>query len=71
VAVLGVQAYRIAFERPRAAVGRQDEPVGGRPVWVVPNPSGLQAHYGLAAIAALLRAAGEEGHREAARGPAA
>jgi len=37
----------------------------------VPNPSGLQAHYGLAAIAALLRAAGEEGHREAARGPAA
>ena len=45
VAVLGVVAYRAAFGRPDAGLGLQDEPVGGRPVWVLPNPSGLNAHY--------------------------
>jgi TDG/mug DNA glycosylase family protein len=45
VAVLGVVAYRAAFGRPHADVGLHDEPVGGRPVWVLPNPSGLNAHY--------------------------
>lgn len=47
VAVLGVQAYRRAFEYPRAQVGPQEEPLAGVPVWVLPNPSGLQAHYQL------------------------
>jgi TDG/mug DNA glycosylase family protein len=41
VAVLGITAYRTAFVRPQARVGRQPEPLGGVPVWVVPNPSGL------------------------------
>src|SRR5215213_7561987 len=41
VAVVGVTAYRVAFARPRAAMGLQDEPIGGRPVWILPNPSGL------------------------------
>ncbi len=45
VAVLGLTAYRTAFERPRATWGRQPETIGGRPVWVLPNPSGLNAHY--------------------------
>jgi double-stranded uracil-DNA glycosylase len=45
VAVLGVVAYRAAFARPDAGTGLQDELVGGRPVWVLPNPSGLNAHY--------------------------
>ena len=45
VAVVGLGAYRVAFGRPRAAMGLQEEPIGGRPVWVLPNPSGLNAHY--------------------------
>ena len=45
VAVVGVVAYRVAFQRPAAEVGLQREPVSGRPVWVLPNPSGLNAHY--------------------------
>ena len=52
LAVLGVTAYRTAFARPRAAMGRQDHEVGGVPVWVLPNPSGLNAHYTVDTLAA-------------------
>jgi double-stranded uracil-DNA glycosylase len=45
VAMVGVVAYRAAFERSHASMGLQPEQVGGRPVWVLPNPSGLNAHY--------------------------
>jgi TDG/mug DNA glycosylase family protein len=45
VAVVGVVAYRAAFARPHAGMGLQEEWAGGRPVWVLPNPSGLNAHY--------------------------
>lgn len=45
LAVLGVTAYRAAFGRPKARVGPQDETLAGVPVWVLPNPSGLNAHY--------------------------
>ena len=45
VAVVGLVAYRLAFARPRATMGLQDALVGGRPAWVLPNPSGLNAHY--------------------------
>ncbi|WP_371856724.1 G/U mismatch-specific DNA glycosylase [Gandjariella thermophila] len=51
VAVVGVSAYRVAFGRPRAAVGPQDERIAGRPVWVLPNPSGLNAQWQLPALA--------------------
>jgi TDG/mug DNA glycosylase family protein len=51
VAVLGVGAYRTAFARPRAAVGPQPEPIGGATAWLLPNPSGLNAHYQLADLA--------------------
>jgi TDG/mug DNA glycosylase family protein len=45
LAVLGVTAYRSAFGRPKATMGRQSDRIGGVPVWVLPNPSGLNAHY--------------------------
>jgi TDG/mug DNA glycosylase family protein len=45
VAMVGITAYRTAFDRPKAGWGLQPEPIGGRPVWVLPNPSGLNAHY--------------------------
>ncbi len=45
VAVVGLTAYRTAFARPKAVMGLQAETIGGRPVWVLPNPSGLNAHY--------------------------
>lgn len=60
VAVLGVTAYRIAFGRPGARVGRQPEALAGAQLWVLPNPSGLNAHYqqpALTAAYAELRAA--------------
>ena len=55
LAVLGVTAYRVAFDRPRAALGRQPERVGGATTWVVPNPSGLNAHYQLPDLARIYR----------------
>ena len=55
VAMLGITAYRLAFERPSARVGLQPETLGGAPLWVVPNPSGLNAHAPLAALAATYR----------------
>ncbi|MDF4249189.1 MULTISPECIES: G/U mismatch-specific DNA glycosylase [unclassified Streptomyces] len=51
LAVLGVTAYRAAFDDPRAAVGPQERLVGGVPVWLLPNPSGLNAHYTPSALA--------------------
>jgi double-stranded uracil-DNA glycosylase len=51
LAVLGVTAWRVAFDRPRAALGLQPETVGGAATWVVPNPSGLNAHYQLPDLA--------------------
>ncbi len=44
VAIAGVTAYRAAFGRRQAKLGRQDEPLGGAELWVAPNPSGLNAH---------------------------
>ena len=52
LAVLGVTAYRTAFARPKARTGPQDETVGGARVWVLPNPSGLTAHYTVDTLAA-------------------
>ncbi len=51
LAVCGVTAYRTAFGVPGASIGRQPEPVGETRVWVLPNPSGLNAHYSAAALA--------------------
>jgi double-stranded uracil-DNA glycosylase len=51
VAVLGITAWRTAFDRPNAVLGRQPERVGGAETWVAPNPSGLNAHYQLPDLA--------------------
>jgi TDG/mug DNA glycosylase family protein len=75
VAVLGLGAYRTAFERPKATMGPQAERiggVGGIPIWILPNPSGLNAHYKPADFARLYAEARLEAERLAVdAGPAA
>jgi TDG/mug DNA glycosylase family protein len=56
VAVAGLTAFRQAFGRPHAAAGRQAEDLAGAELWVVPNPSGLNAHDTIATLAAAYRA---------------
>lgn len=53
LAILGLGAYRVAWERPKAVIGRQEEFIGGTAIWVLPNPSGLNAHYQAAQLAEL------------------
>ncbi len=55
VAVLGVTAYRTAFGVRDAAIGRQSRGIAGAEVWVLPSPSGLNAHYTPADFARLFR----------------
>ena len=59
VAVLGLTAYRAAFGRTKATMGLQEEAIGGRPVWILPNPSGLNAHFKPADFARLYAEARE------------
>ena len=59
VAVAGVTAYRIAFGRPRASLGRQPEGLSGSALWVVPNPSGLNAHETIDSLASWYRKAAD------------
>jgi TDG/mug DNA glycosylase family protein len=47
LAVLGIGAYRTAFNQPKAVMGRQGDSLHGAIIWVLPNPSGLNAHYQL------------------------
>jgi len=47
VAILGVGAYRTAFANPKATIGEQGERIHSARVWVLPNPSGLNANYQL------------------------
>jgi len=56
VVFLGLGAYRHAFGRPRVAIGRQPETFEGAEIWVLPNPSGLNANYQLTALVKLFRA---------------
>jgi double-stranded uracil-DNA glycosylase len=53
--VLGIGAYRSAFEQPKAATGRQLEALAGAAVWVLPNPSGLNAHHQLDELIGIFR----------------
>ena len=53
LAIVGIGAYRTAFARPRAKLGLQDETIGETRIWVLPNPSGLNANYQPAALAVL------------------
>ena len=64
VAVLGITAYRTAFKRPKAVIGKQSEMIGDSILWVLPNPSGLNAHYNLKELARVfsqLRASAADG----------
>lgn len=63
LAVLGIGAYRSAFGKPRALLGLQDETIGATKIWILPNPSGLNAHYGARDLAALFRALREAAAR--------
>ncbi len=55
LAVLGIGAWRTAFGHPRASLGPQPQSLGGARVWVLPNPSGLNAHYRPEDLARLFR----------------
>jgi TDG/mug DNA glycosylase family protein len=64
LAVLGVTAYRTAFHRPKAVIGPQDHEIGGVQIWVLPNPSGLNAHWNVDQLAAAFAALRENADRE-------
>lgn len=55
VAILGVTTYRVAFDCPRAALGPQPEPLAEAALWILPNPSGLNAHFQAADFARWFR----------------
>lgn len=56
LAIVGFTAYRIAFDNRKAVGGPQPEPIGKTVVWLLPNPSGLNAHHQPAELAKLFRA---------------
>jgi TDG/mug DNA glycosylase family protein len=55
VAILGVTAFRTAFDQPKATVGEQDICFGRSHVWLLPNPSGLNAHFQIKELGQLFR----------------
>jgi TDG/mug DNA glycosylase family protein len=55
LAVLGLGAFRVGFGRPRAVCGPSDETIGATRVWVLPNPSGLNASFQLPELVRLFR----------------
>ena len=55
VVVLGITAYRAAFARPKAVTGPQPDPLATARLWVLPNPSGLNAHTSVSLLAAEMR----------------
>jgi len=52
LAIVGITVYRTAFAHPRAREGPQPETLGGARLWILPNPSGLNAHWTLPTLAA-------------------
>jgi len=56
IAIVGIGAYRVAFGRPAATLGRQTERLGRSGLWVLPNPSGLNANHQLPQLARAFRA---------------
>ena len=51
IAIVGIGAYRTGFNRPRAKMGLQSEKIGETAIWILPNPSGLNANYQAADLA--------------------
>lgn len=64
LAVLGLGAYRTAFNQPKAGIGRQEDRIGDTVLWVLPNPSGLNANYQAPELARLFRELREASMRE-------
>ena len=60
VAILGITAYRTAFSEPGASRGRQDRTIGEASVWLLGNPSGLNAHENVDSLAESFRTAAQE-----------
>ncbi len=58
VAMLGISAFRLAFGQPKALIGKQPKTLAGAELWVVPNPSGLNAHYNVDSLAVAYREVG-------------
>ncbi len=67
-AILGVSAYRVAFNCPKATVGLQPKTIAGVPVWILPNPSGLNAHFTPKVLARVFREFRAEVERLSVRG---
>jgi TDG/mug DNA glycosylase family protein len=55
IAFLGITVFRTAFERANASLGEQRDRLLSSRIWVLPNPSGLNAHYQLAELSELFR----------------
>lgn len=55
LAILGISAYRTAFNKPKAILGQQPDKIGEAIVWVLPNPSGLNAHFPPVALAQVFK----------------
>ena len=55
VAILGLKAFRLAFGQPQAGFGLQEQRIGSSRIWILPNPSGLNASYQLPALARMFR----------------
>jgi TDG/mug DNA glycosylase family protein len=64
VAPLGLTSFRAAFARPKAMLGHQPELLGDAPVWLLPNPSGLNAHHQPKDLARMFRALHDVVHRK-------
>lgn len=64
VAVLGIGAFRVAFQQPKAELGLQKEKIDDTSVWLLPNPSGLNAHYQVDDLTALFREVREAVERQ-------
>jgi TDG/mug DNA glycosylase family protein len=68
LAVIGLTAYRAAFGLPRSTVGPQEVMIGATRVWVLPNPSGLNAHWSAPQLAEAFRALRETADSDGSRG---
>ena len=55
VAILGLKAFRLAFGQPQAGFGLQEQRIGSSRIWILPNPSGLNASYQLPALTRMFR----------------
>src|SRR5207245_7976602 len=55
IAFLGITSYRTAFGKTDVKLGRQEERLGESEIWILPNPSGLNAHYQIADLTRLFK----------------